>query len=148
MSDHRVFIKMQRLQRCWLDNLCSRRPGRLMNARLFHAAIGQAFLEVAAQGASKRSRTATISGTEMQNADQSRADRYCRCGRQEVSVVFGAVVVESVQNAGDRLHPQGAFGGVGRNLGFVRGQEIQAEFDFRKRFSTREKRDACRNPAT
>ena len=51
----------------------------------------------------------------------------------KVGIVFGAVVVGQFENARNRLHPLGALGRVGRDLGLVhQGQEVQAEFGFRE----------------
>ncbi|MNM50094.1 hypothetical protein D3C81_611160 [compost metagenome] len=51
----------------------------------------------------------------------------------EIRIVLGAMVVGQLQNAGDRFHPLGARGGIGRDLVFVdQCQEIQAELGFRE----------------
>ncbi|MNQ45649.1 hypothetical protein D3C85_594360 [compost metagenome] len=64
----------------------------------------------------------------------------------EIRIVFGAVVVGQLQDAGDRFHPLGARGGVGRDLVLVhQRQEIQAELGFREIafFHQGKTQDAC-----
>ncbi|MNX98683.1 hypothetical protein D3C86_1311010 [compost metagenome] len=63
----------------------------------------------------------------------------------EIRVVLGAVVVGQFENAGDRLHPLGARGGVGGDLVFIdQREEVQAELGFREvaLFHQRETQDA------
>ena len=123
MITHGVFS----LQRRGLDNLDPVRIRVLDERQALHAAIGQALLEIAAQGFEAFTRSDDIRHRDADMAKTTRVGVAVVVG--EVGVVFGAVVVGQFQDARDRLHPLGARGGVGRDLGFVhQGQEIEAEF--------------------
>lgn len=119
------------LHRRWLNDLNPVRIRVFDERQAFHAAIGQALLEVTAKGFE------TLTGCDdirHRDADVAKATRVgVAIVVGEVGVVFGAVVVSQFQDAWDRLHPLGTFGSVGRDLGLVhQGQEVQAEFGFRE----------------